>query len=77
MNLKMQDQRKMKEYKKMVMKARAVQSRQVMPLIGPLLDAWDDLDNDTKGVLKESSPLLCKYLDKLDDAMCVDIGDGS
>ena len=77
MNLKMQDQRKMKEYKKMVMKARAVQSRQVMPLIGPLLDAWDDLDNDTKGVLKESSPLLCQYLAKLDDAMCVDIGDGS
>lgn len=54
-------------------KARAVQARQVMPLIGPLLDQWDGLDNDTKGILKEHSPLLCEYLDKLDEAMCADI----
>ena len=56
-------------------KARAVQARQVMPLIGPLLDAWDELNNDTKGVLKEDAPTLCQYLDKLEEAMWADISD--
>ena len=42
---------------------------------GPLLDAWDELNNDTKGVLKEDAPTLCEYLDKLEEAMCADILD--
>lgn len=65
------------KYEADVKKARAIQAKQVMPLIGPLLDAWDDLSNDTKSVIREESPTLCDYLDKLDQAMCADLRDGS
>jgi hypothetical protein len=62
------------EYEVILEKARAVQVKQVMPLIGPLLDMWDDLPNDTKGAWRVDAPTLCTYLDKLDEAMCADIG---
>lgn len=55
-----------------VEQARAIQAKQVMPLIGPLLDAWDDLMNDTRGAWREECPVLCSYLDKLNTAMEVD-----
>ena len=48
---------------------RAEQSANVMPLIGPLLDAWDGLNNDTKGVLREEGPDLTKYLASINHAM--------
>jgi len=48
---------------------RARQSRDVMKLIGPLLDAWDDVPNDLKGDLREQCTPLCDYLDKINEAM--------
>jgi hypothetical protein len=64
-----------REYDRVLALARAVQVRQVMPLIGPLLDAWDELPNDLRGLLQEQAPTLCEYLYKIDDAMCADISD--
>ncbi len=55
-----------------VAKARAAQAKQVMPIIGPLLDAWDGLSNDTKGVINEESS-LGKHLREIDQVMCADI----
>lgn len=41
---------------------RAEQVAGVMPQIGPLLDAWDGMDNDTKAGLREDAPDLAKAL---------------
>ena len=43
------------------------QSKAVMPLIGKLLDAWDDLPNDVKS--DPELEHLEKYIDLIDDAM--------
>jgi hypothetical protein len=48
---------------------RAEQAARVMPLIGPLLDAWDNTDNDTKSTMRSEYPALCDYLGKLEAAM--------
>lgn len=56
-------------------KARAVQAKQVMPLIGPLLDQWEGLPNDAKSSLRWDYPTFCDYLDKIEEAMCADIGE--
>lgn len=48
---------------------RLAQSKAVMPLIGPLLDAWEGLPNDAKEILRESEPVLCAHLDKINAAM--------
>lgn len=48
---------------------RIAQSKAVMPLIGPLLDAWEGLPNDAKEVLRESESVLCAHLDKISTAM--------
>jgi len=48
---------------------RIAQSKAVMPLIGPLLDAWDGVPNDSKGAMREDAPVLCEYLDKINAAM--------
>lgn len=48
---------------------RIVQSKAVMPLIGPLLDAWEGIANDAKDVLREEQPALCDYLDRISAAM--------
>lgn len=48
---------------------RKAQSDSVMPLIGPLLDAWDGMMNDAKDSLREESPTLCECLDKITAAM--------
>jgi hypothetical protein len=50
-------------------KLRSQQADRVMPLIGPLLDQWEGLPNDTKGAWREDSPAICEYLDKIDSAM--------
>lgn len=49
--------------------ARIIQAKAVMPLIGPLLDAWEGIPNDTKGALREDEPMLCDYLDRINAAM--------
>jgi len=51
---------------------RRAQSRAVMPLIGPLLDAWEGLSNDAKGVLQLEAATLCEYLVEIDAAMDAD-----
>lgn len=63
------------EYERVLKKARAVQAKQVMPLIGPLLDAWEEVPNDVKSGLREDCPMLCGYLDTIETAMGVDIND--
>lgn len=45
------------------------QSKAVMDLIGPLLDAWDGVPNDTKGVMEEEALDLCHYLRRISRAM--------
>lgn len=51
---------------------RRAQARRVMPLIGPLLDAWENTDNDTKSTLRSEYPVLCDYLDKIEAGMNLD-----
>lgn len=48
---------------------RIVQAKAVMPLIGPLLDAWEGVSNDVKSSLREDEPRLCKFLDEINAAM--------
>lgn len=63
-----------RRYDSIVKRARAVQAKQVMPLIGPLLDAWEGVSNDTKSLLHEECPTLYKYLNEIEEGMCADIG---
>lgn len=69
--------KKLAEYNVMLEKARAVQVKQVMPLIGPLLDAWELASPDVKSTMREECPTLCDYLDKIEEGMCADIGTGA
>jgi len=48
---------------------RAEQAASVMPLIGPLLDAWEGLDNDTKAILREEANGIHKYIGAICHAM--------
>lgn len=48
---------------------RIMQAKTVMPLIGPLLDAWEGASNDFKSSLRQDEPVLCDYLDKISTAM--------
>jgi hypothetical protein len=48
---------------------RVVQTKKVMPLIGPLLDAWEAVPNDSKDAMREGEPALCDYLDKINAAI--------
>lgn len=48
---------------------RKAQMRAVMPLIGPLLDAWEAVPNDLKGEIEEGATELAEALDSIDDAM--------
>ena len=52
-----------------VEKLRAKQAKKVMPLIGPLLDAWEMLDNGTRSDLELDAPSLCSALDKISAAI--------
>jgi hypothetical protein len=52
-----------------VQRLRAEQAAGVMPQIGPLLDAWDGMDNDTKEVLREEAPDLARALVAISRAM--------
>jgi len=46
---------------------RRLQSKKVMPLIGRLLDAWDDIPNDTKD--DEEFEKLASIIERIDCAM--------
>ena len=51
---------------------RIAQSKAVMPLIGPLLDAWENVSNDAKFSMREDDDGLravAFYLDKINAAM--------
>lgn len=50
-------------------KLRAKQTRRVMPLIGPLLDAWEGTHNDLKGEIEELEPALFEQLQNLAKAV--------
>ena len=63
-----------KRYNEILAKARAKQAQGVMPLIGPLLDAWDEVPNDFRSLIVDQCPSLAHHLSKIDDAMGVDIG---
>lgn len=54
---------------------RRKQMRAVMPLVGPLLDAWDDVPNDLKGEIEEGATDLAEALDSIRDAMEGDDGE--
>jgi hypothetical protein len=47
---------------------RIVQAKKVMPLIGPLLDAWDAISNDTKGIVEYESD-IGEIIGKINAAM--------
>ena len=46
---------------------RKLQSKKVMPLIGSLLDTWDDIPNDVRDAPELEYLRLC--LEKIDDTM--------
>ena len=54
---------------------RAAQARAVMPLIGPLLDAWEAVPNDLKGMIEEDAADLAEALDSINEAMEGDHGE--
>ena len=48
---------------------RKAQTKAVMPMIGPLLDAWDDVPSDLRDYMKEQCPQLGCWLDDISAAM--------
>jgi hypothetical protein len=48
---------------------RIAQSKAVMPLIGPLLDAWEGAPNELKSLVEEHAGGLYEYLQKVAGAM--------
>lgn len=59
----------LKEYDAALRVARTKQARRVMPLIGPLLDAWEEVPNDLRSLLVDQCPTLASNLSKIEDAM--------
>jgi hypothetical protein len=54
---------------------RAQQAKDVMPLIGPLLDAWDGVPNDLKGELEELGEAIADIERGMDGELPGDGGD--
>ena len=48
---------------------REAQAREVMPMIGPLLDAWEQVPNDMVADLCFHAPSLTTYMEKINHAM--------
>lgn len=48
---------------------RAAQARAVMPLIGPLIDAWEAVCPSDQAEIDDISPSLVVHLDAIRDAM--------
>jgi hypothetical protein len=53
----------------MLVRLRAAQAKKVMPMLGPLLDAWERIPNYVRSDLCEECPTLVGHLDKLAAAM--------
>jgi len=51
---------------------RAEQAASVMPQIGPLLDAWDSIDNDTKSSIREVAPQFARQMGSITRSMLED-----
>lgn len=48
---------------------RKAQAREVMPVIGPLLDAWEAVPNDFRFEMESQASELVGYLEAISDAM--------
>jgi hypothetical protein len=48
---------------------RIVQAKKVMPMVGPLLDAWEGTPNDLKADIREAAPELAMTLEAIADIM--------
>lgn len=48
---------------------RKAQAAAVMPIIGPLLDAWEAVPNDLRFEIEEHAGELAGYLSEIEDAM--------
>lgn len=48
---------------------RREQADRVMPVVGPLLDCLEGIDNDTRGALEELAPELFTHLANLQRAI--------
>ncbi len=48
-----------------LIKLRAAQAKRVMPLIGPLIDAWDGVANDVRSDLIYHEPEFVEYLERI------------
>lgn len=44
---------------------RREQAERVMPLIGPLLDAWEQMPNDVRSHLDEGCPMLSHFIERI------------
>lgn len=44
---------------------RRKQREAVMPLIGPLLDAWEAVPNDFRGMIEDECPALVTILNRI------------
>jgi hypothetical protein len=40
-------------------------AEEVLPRVGPVLDAWENMMNDTKDALREDEPTFCDAMDNL------------
>lgn len=49
-------------------KLRRKQAERVMPIVGALLDAWDNTPNDTRQALENEYPHLCGLIEDLREA---------
>ena len=48
-----------------IAEARAQQINAVMPLVGPLVDAWEDFPNDLRGMIEEEAPAFYELMNNL------------
>ena len=61
--------RQAKAHDRIMKRYRDAQAKKVMPLIGPLLDAWDGLSNDMVCTIDEESSSLTNIIAKIQDGM--------
>lgn len=54
---------------KEIERLRKAQAKAVMPLIGPLLDAFEGLPNDFRSEMEEHAESLVQYLTDIESAM--------
>ena len=48
---------------------RKAQADAVMPMVGPMIDAWLDVPNDVRDYMKEQCPTLGCWLDDISAAL--------